>query len=96
MKSDIREKYDLLSSMLRAVYEEIKEFSKKKQDELLNEIKVKKINKLLVDLKEFLKDQPSSNYLDLLDNDKLPSYSDAVLIISQYNSAMNLYWDKIH
>ena len=50
------------------------------------------INRLLVKAKEVLKDEASNEYLDLLEEDELPSISDAVLIVSQYISAL----DKFH
>ena len=86
------ELYDTISRLLEAAFDEVKDFSKKKQDEPLNEKKVKIINRLLEKAKEVLKDEPTVEFLDLLDENELPSNSDAVLTMSQFMSAM----DKFH
>lgn len=85
------EKYKILNEILLSVFNEMKDFTKKKQDEVLNELKVKKINQLLKDIKDLLSKEPSSHYLDLLDNETLPTNSDAVLILSQYYALMLIF-----
>lgn len=88
--------YDTISRLLRAAFNEVKEFSKKKQDELLNEKKVKMINRLLEKTKEVLKEEPTVDFLDLLDENELPSNSDAVLTMSQYISALDQFYRDHH
>lgn len=83
--------YLTINPLLKSAFDEVKEFSKKKQDEELNIKKVKMINRLLEKAKEILKDEPTVEYLELLDEDELPSNSDAVLIMSQFISAMNKF-----
>lgn len=83
--------YETVSPLLDSAFNEIKEFSRKKQDEPLNIKKVKVINRLLEKAKEVLKNEPSVDYLDMLDEDDLPSNSDAVLIMSQFISAMSKF-----
>ena len=90
------EKFDILYPMLTSIHNEMQDFAKKKQDGVLNELKVKLINNLLNDIKEILKTEESSKYLNLLDNDTLPQNSDAVIIIGQYLSAMNVFHKKYH
>lgn len=85
------ESYLTISPLLEAAFDEVKEFSKKKQDEVLNVKKVGIINKLLEKAKEILKDEPTVAFLELLDEDILPTNSDAVLIMSQYISAMKKF-----
>lgn len=85
------EKYKILNGILTSVFNEMKDFSKKKQDEVLNELKVKKINQLLEDIRDFLSEESSSKYLDLLDDETLPTNSDAVLILSQYYASMKIF-----
>lgn len=85
------ELYCTISPLLKSIYSEIKDFSKKKLDEPMNLNKVKMINRLLVKSKEVLKDEASNEYLDLLEEEDLPSISDAVLIVSQYISALNKF-----
>ena len=83
------EKFELLHPLLKSVLFEVKELSKKKQDDPLNKLKVGIINKILSQIKtDVLNDDPSREFLDLLDDETLPTNSDAVLIIAQYDAAM--------
>lgn len=88
------EQFDMLSPILDSVYIEIKELFKKKQDGALNEIKVKMTNRILAKVKLILKEDPTVEFLDLLDEVSLPTNSDAVLIIAQFKAAMQQYKDK--
>ena len=85
--------YLTINPLLKSAFDEVKEFSKKKQDEELNIKKVKMINRLLGKAKVVLKDEPTVEYLELLDEDELPTNSDAVLIMSQFISAMNKFYE---
>ena len=89
------EKYELLYPLLKSILFEIKELSRKKQDEPLNKLKVGKVNKILSQIKtDVLNDDPSQEFLDLLDDETLPTNSDAVLIIAQYEAAMAQFHAK--
>jgi hypothetical protein len=90
------DQFDLLYPMLRSVYDEMKEFSKKKQDGTLNAVKVKMTNRLLTKIKALLANHPTVEFLDLLDDQILPTNSDAVLIIAHFKSAMEQYRQKHH
>lgn len=92
-KNDI-DKFEMFFPMLISIFNEVKEFSKKKPDECLNELKVKKINKILEQIKGILKDEPTNEFLDLLDNETLPTNSDAVLILTQYIESMKQFKEK--
>lgn len=81
-------KYEMLEKLLDSSFIEMKGFSKKKPDELLNKFKVTSINRILGPIKELLKNEPTASFLDLLDEDTIPSYSDSILIIAQFQSAM--------
>jgi hypothetical protein len=85
---------EMLMPILGSVTNEVREFSKKKQDGVLSELKVTQINRLLVDVKEALGDDPSTRYLDLLDEEMLPQNSDAVLVLSQWMAALKQFRDK--
>lgn len=91
-------KYKMLEKLLDSSFGELKDFSKKKPDELLNTFKVKSLNRILSPIKDIMRNEPTSDFLDLLDEDTIPSYSDAVLIIAQFNAAMaqfkSLYYGK--
>ncbi|MFF2482728.1 hypothetical protein [Paenibacillus sp. NPDC058071] len=84
-------KFEMLTPMLDSALLEMREFSKKKQDGVLNPLKVKVLNRLLYDLKEILSADPSTEYLDLLDDESLPQNSDAVLILGQFRAAMDQF-----
>lgn len=80
--------FKILSPMLNSIFVEMKEFSKKIPNDKLNELKVKMINRILVEIKNLLNTEPSILFLDLLDDDTLPSNSDTVLILAQYKTAL--------
>lgn len=94
--SDNVQKYDMLNPLLNSMYDEMKELSAKKQDLILNKVKVTMINRILRQIKDLLQDQPTSEFIDLLDEDTLPSNSDAVLVLSQYRSAMNQFRNRYY
>lgn len=94
--SNKTQKFEMLFPMVNSDLNEIRELSKKKQDEPLNKFKVKTINKKLEQVKVILSDEPTSDFLELLDEDTLPSNSDAVLMISQYIKAMEQFKAKYY
>jgi hypothetical protein len=89
-------KFEMLEQLLASIYKEMKEFSKKKPDEPLNKFKVKSINRVLEPIKEIMKREPTNAFLDLLDEDSLPSSSDTILIIGQFNAAIEQFKSKYH
>jgi hypothetical protein len=95
-QSDKIKKFEMLFPMVNSDLTEIRELSKKKQDEPLNKFKVKTINKKLGQVKEVLSDEPTSEFLELLDDLTLPSNSDAVLMISQFIQAMEQFKTKYY
>lgn len=87
----------LYSSVLGSVAKEMRELSNKKQECLLSVTKVEMINRVIKPVKDtFLAELPSSNLLDLLDEDALPNNSDAVLVISQYKSALKEFQSEFY
>lgn len=90
------ELHDVVYPLLYGLYIEIKELSKKKQDGSLNLLKVKKINQILGKCKEILASEVDADFLDLLDEDTLPTNSDAVLILSQFNASMKRFKSAHH
>jgi hypothetical protein len=83
--------YDASAHVFRAVVLEMKELSKKKPEATLNKVKVKMINRIFTDIKQCLKDEEDAKYLELLEVDHLPQYSDVVLIMSQYDAALTKF-----
>lgn len=88
--------YERLVPMLEAAHREMSELSKKKQDGIVNAVKIKLINRLLTDLGMLLEDDPSHGFVDMLDEDTLPQNSDAVLILSQWRAALEQYKNAHH
>lgn len=90
------ERFEMLEPMLDSHLNEVREFSKKKQDAVLSNLKVKLINRVLTEIKELFKNESTSEFLDLLDDDTLPQNGDAVLILGQYKAAMEQYRSKYY
>lgn len=82
------EDYRLLKEMLQAQKLEFDLLSKKKLDGQLNKMKIRMVNRVLEPLKKLLENEPSFEFLDILDEVELPTNSDVVLIISQYEAAL--------
>lgn len=91
---DVVEKFEMLSTLLGSISSDMNELSKKKPDNTLNKLKVSMINKILIQLKEILKDENTAEYLDILDEEMLPSNSDAGFIIGQFQSSMRVFRNK--
>ena len=89
-------KFEMLEKLLASIYEKMKEFSKKKPDEPLNKFKVKNINRVLEQIKEVMKSEPTNEFLDLLDEDSLPSNSDSILIIAQFTASIKQFRSKYY
>jgi hypothetical protein len=83
--------YATINPLLKAMYREVQELSKKKPDGTLSAAKVKILNRLLEDVRVVLNDEMALKYLDLIEDDSLPQYSDLVLILSQYSAAMQSF-----
>lgn len=83
--------YDRLVPMLEAAHREMSELSKKKQDGVVNALKIRNINRLLAELQRLLDNDPSRNFVELLDEETLPQNSDVVLLLSQWRAALQQY-----
>ncbi|GAB1690697.1 hypothetical protein [Krasilnikovia sp. M28-CT-15] len=86
--------YDRLVPMLEAAHREMTELSKKKQDGVVNTLKIKMLNRLLGELSKIIVKDPSHAFVDMLDEETLPQNSDAVLILSQWQAALKQYKDR--
>lgn len=85
------EQYKLLKPMLEALSKEMDLLSKKKPNDPLNEYKVKTINRVL-EPKKLLDEEDTFIFLDILDSENLPTNSDVVLTLSQFNSAIETFY----
>lgn len=90
------DKFQRLSPLLDSIFVEMKEFSKKNPNENLNSLKVKMINRILAQVKEFLVTDPNVEFLELLDDETLPSNSDTVLIIGQFRAILNQFESRFY
>ncbi|MER7008873.1 hypothetical protein ABT297_38330 [Dactylosporangium sp. NPDC000555] len=88
--------YDRLVPMLEAAHREMTELSKKKQDGVVNTLKIKMLNRLLSELSKVIEKDPSHAFVDMLDEETLPQNSDAVLILSQWQAALQQYKGRHH
>jgi hypothetical protein len=86
--------YERLFPMLQAAHREMSELSKKKQDGIVNNLKIRNINRLLDNLKPIIEKDPSKEYVELLDEDDLPQNSDVVLLLSQWQAALVQYKNR--
>lgn len=82
------EAYESFYEVFSHLYKELKALGSKKPNETLSESKVKIVNRLLEDMRKLMEGEPEYKYLDMLDNEMLPQYSDAILILSQYEGAL--------
>ncbi len=88
------ESYALLKDMLQAQRQEFDLLTKKKADGPLNKMKIKMINRVLEPLNELLKNEPAHQFLDILNEDEMPTNSDVVLIIGQYEKALKVFKNR--
>ena len=82
------EEFEMLFELLKSLSLELNEFAKKKPDDALNKLKIKMVNRVLEKAKNVLKLEATIEFLDLLDEESIPSNSDAVIIIGQFQAAM--------
>ncbi|PKN75426.1 MAG: hypothetical protein CVU49_03970 [Candidatus Cloacimonetes bacterium HGW-Cloacimonetes-2] len=83
--------YELLVAHLDSLIDTVEELSKKKQDEVMNVFKVTSINKVLKRIIELLGDDPSTSFVEALDETSLPTNSDALLILKQFKTALSKF-----
>lgn len=88
------EEFEIVQPILLNILREMREFSKKKQDGSLNKFKVRTINKVLEKIKALLENEPTIEFLELLDDETLPTNSDAVMLVIQFSSALEQFRSK--
>jgi len=79
-----------LIQLLKVTHVEMKAFSSKKQDGVVNISIVKNINRLIGTARKQLLSEPTIEYLEVLDEYILPSNSYVVIVLSLYIEALNL------
>jgi hypothetical protein len=83
--------YETAKPLLEAMLKDIKEFAKKKPDAIISKANVTRINRLLTDLGGCLADEDTKKYLEALDEEMLPQYSDALIVMTQYQAALDAF-----
>ncbi len=86
--------YDETAPQLFALQTELRELAKKKPEGTLSKAKVALLNKVLADIKEPFQKESGGKYLELLDDETLPQYSDVVLIIAQYATVLTGFRER--
>jgi hypothetical protein len=88
LSQDQIEEVKLLEVQLNKAYQEMTEFAKKTPKEKVSVPKLRLINRILARIIDVLKEDPSVAFLEKLDEDEVPSISDAVMIMGQHSSAL--------
>jgi hypothetical protein len=83
--------YDSVIDVFRELFKELKDLGKKKPEATLSPTKVKLINRVLEDVIACLEGESFAKYLELLDDESLPQYGDAILILSQHEGALQAF-----
>lgn len=94
VKVDSTETYNLIYSMFHSAYMEMRELTKKTPKETLSPMKIKMLNRILEKIRDFFSKEPAIDFLDIIDEDSLPSTSDTLLLMSQYAGAIENYYKK--
>ena len=101
---DDRKQFSLLETFFNQLFFEFQIQSRKRSNEVVNAYKVEKINRVLVPLRELLKNEPYAKFLDIIEMPKEEatedgesyvvglSYSDVALVLTQYKGALSRYF----
>ena len=87
--------YTLYSSFFEGLYHEFKQQTRKNADYFINGYKADSINKVLLPLKEMMQGEPYAELLGLItsieNEEEGMTYSDAMILLTQYKSALAKY-----
>lgn len=86
--------HDVMTPLIKSMYSEFKEISKKKPESAVSKNKIKIANRLLERLRIILADEDTIEFLDILDEDDVPQVSDVTLILSQYVASLEAFRSK--
>ena len=100
-----KEQFKMFRDLFNEMYAEINEMKKKKPDGIVNAFKVERINRVLKPLYDLMKEEPYISYLEFvpeLREEKSGrstieaglTYSDVMLILSQYRSGLGQFFQK--
>ena len=97
----------MLKDFFDQLFFEFQIMSRKKGSSIVNENKVKRINKVLEPIMEMMKDKPYAVFLELIPEPEMVekgdgetvitgmSYSDVALLMTQFKGALNRYFQKV-
>jgi hypothetical protein len=88
--------YESATGVFGALLHEVRELSRKKPDATLSKNKVKLINNVLSDLMSILDKEPEGKYLQILEDDDLPQVSDALMMMVQFNAALEAFQKRYY
>lgn len=88
--------YGLYGPFFDGIYHEFKQQTRKKADEPVNRYKAESINRILAPLKEMMKEEEYACFLGLIETEAEKagdgmSYSDVMLLLTQYKTALGKY-----
>lgn len=107
---DYREERDynfMLRDFFDQLFFEFQIMSRKRPNDVVNENKVKRINKVLEPVMEMMKEKPYAGFLELIPETEEQetedrrtilsgmSYSDVALLLTQFKGALNRYFQKV-
>ena len=107
---DYREERDynfMLRDFFDQLFFEFQIMSRKRPNDVVNENKVKRINKVLEPVMEMMKEKPYAGFLELIPETEEQetedgrtilsgmSYSDVALLLTQFKGALNRYFHKV-
>ncbi len=90
------EAHDALMPLLRAMFRDFQDLSKKKPDGVLNKQKMLAVNRLMTDVISIVGDESNRVYIDVLDEDDVPQYTDVVILLGQTVAVMETFHDKYY
>jgi len=88
------ETYETLVPLIESLHRDLKDLSRKSQNQHLSKPRVEMINRLLNRTKGLLKEEASSEFLDALDEDLLPQNADAMIVLGQYKAALDRFKER--
>jgi hypothetical protein len=101
---DDQKQFNLLETFFNQLFYEFQIQSRKRSNDTVNAYKVEKINRVLVPLRNLLKNEPYAKFLDIIEMPKEEatedgesyvvglSYSDVALVLTQYKGALSRYF----
>lgn len=88
--------FKLIHPLLQDLHGQFTELSKKKPDATVSKMKVSIVNRLLTRCRVVLAQEEELEFLDLLEDASLPQISDALIVISQYVTAMKEFKSRYY